>query len=258
MLRWMALAIVPTALLTLQAQALQGLRRIADASLVGNVAVPLFLLGGSAVLAPRWGALGATLAYVLAALLTMLLGIWRWRQATPQLHAVSGRFDTSTLLESSVPLFWVSCFQQIITWAPTVILGVMASSADVGIFGAANRAAMLTSFVLLAVNSISAPKFAALHRTGDLATLGSVARRSAKLMAVLASPILHRFRRVSDPRHDDVRAGVRRGRPRADHPGRRSVRQRRHRLGGLAAHHVRIRASDAGQHRRVRAGSGWS
>jgi O-antigen/teichoic acid export membrane protein len=190
MLRWMALAIVPTALLTLQAQALQGLRRIAAASLVGNVGVPLFLLGGSALLAPRWGALGATVAYVLAAFLTMLLGIWRWRRSTPHLRTVSGRFDISTLLESSVPLFWVSCFQQIITWAPTVILGVTASSSDVGIFGAANRAAQLTSFVLLAVNSISAPKFAALHRTGDLATLGRVARRSAKLMAVLASPIL--------------------------------------------------------------------
>jgi len=193
LLRWMALAIAPTALFTLHAQALQGLRRIADANLVGTVALPVFLLAGLPVLASRWGTTGATMAYVLAALLTMILGIWRWRRATPQLRGIQGHSDTAALLESSVPLFWVSCFQLVITWAPTVTLGVMATSADVGIFGAANRAALLTSFVLLAVNSISAPKFAALHRTGDMVTLGRIARQSAKLMAVMASPILAIF-----------------------------------------------------------------
>jgi O-antigen/teichoic acid export membrane protein len=193
LLRWMALAIVPTALFTLNAQALQGLRRIADASLVSAVALPLFWIVGVTALTPRWGATGATVAYALAALLTMLVGMGLWHRATPQLRDAPGHFSTTTLLESSIPLFWVSCFQLIITWSPTVILGIMASSADVGVFGAANRAAMITSFVLLAVNSIAAPKFAALHRTGDLATLGRIARKSAKLMAVLASPVLAIF-----------------------------------------------------------------
>ena len=193
MLRWMAVGIVPTALLTLYAQALQGLRRIADSSFVVAVALPLSLLAGSAALVPRWGVLGAAWAYGLAASVTMLIGIWRWRLATADLRDVRGQFDTSTLLRSSTPLFWVSCFQLVISWAPTLILGALASTADVGIFSAANRTAMLTSAVLLAVNSISAPKFAALHKTGDLVTMGRVARKSAQLMAVLASPILGIF-----------------------------------------------------------------
>ena len=193
LLRWMALAIAPTALFTLYAQSLQGLKRIADANLVGTVALPLFLLAGLPLLVSRWGTPGATMAYILAALLTVLLGIWLWRRATPHLRGLPGHSDTAALLDSSVPLFWVSCFQLVITWAPTVTLGAIASSADVGIFATANRAAMLTSFVLLAVNSISAPKFAALHRAGDMATLGRIARQSAKLMALMASPILAIF-----------------------------------------------------------------
>lgn len=193
LIRWMALAIVPMALLSLQAQGLQGLKRIRDSTLVGNIGVPLFSLLGVAILAPRWGTLGATWAYVLAAAVTMSLGIWRWRDATRWVGSVVGRFETSALLQSSIPLFWVSSFQLVISWASTVSLGLLGSSADVGIFGAASRTAMLTSFVLMAVNSISAPKFAALHKQGDLVTLGAIARKSAKLMALVASPVLAIF-----------------------------------------------------------------
>jgi O-antigen/teichoic acid export membrane protein len=193
LLRWMALAVVPAALLSLQAQGLQGLKRIRDSSLVGNIGVPLISLVGVVVLAPRWGAVGATWAYALGAILTMGFGIWRWRQALHGVGNVVPRFDTSVLLQSSIPLFWVASLQLVMSWASTVSLGLLADSADVGIFSAANRTAMLTSFVLMAVNSISAPKFAALHKQGDLATLGEIARKSAKLMALVASPVLAIF-----------------------------------------------------------------
>jgi O-antigen/teichoic acid export membrane protein len=144
-------------------------------------------------LAPRWGAAGAVWAYSLGAILTAGFGVWRWRLALRGIPNVVPRFETSLLLESSIPLFWVSSLQLVISWASTVSLGLLADSAAVGIFSAANRTAMLTSFVLMAVNSISAPKFAALHKQGDLATLGEIARKSAKLMALVASPVLAIF-----------------------------------------------------------------
>jgi O-antigen/teichoic acid export membrane protein len=193
LLQWMAIAIVPTALLSLQAQGLQGLKRIGDSSLVGSVGVPILTLAGVMVLAPRWGVVGATWAYALAATLTMMFGIRRWRARTPELAGVVGRFDAAVLLQSCIPLFWVSSFQLVIAWASTVSLGLLASSADVGVFGAANRTAMLISTVLMAVNSISAPKFAALYKQGDLVTLGLIAQKSAKVMALVASPVLAIF-----------------------------------------------------------------
>jgi O-antigen/teichoic acid export membrane protein len=87
-------------------------------------------------------------------------------------------------------MFWVSALQLVIAWASTLSLGFWASAADVGTFGVANRTATLTSFVLIAINSIAAPKFAALYRLGDMATLGRIARNSTKLMAGLAAPVL--------------------------------------------------------------------
>jgi O-antigen/teichoic acid export membrane protein len=80
-----------------------------------------------------------------------------------------------------------------ILWAPTIFLGVWESNENIGIYSAANRTAMLTSFVLVAVNSIAAPKFAALYQEGDIDALGSLARNSTKIMVLLASPALLLF-----------------------------------------------------------------
>jgi O-antigen/teichoic acid export membrane protein len=192
-LQWMALTVLPTALLVLHAQGLQGLKRIRDANLVGSLGVPVFSLLGVFALVPRWGVLGAVWAYVLAAILTSAAGLWLWRRATPQLSAVEGRVPTAELLQSSMPLFGVAALQLITTWTSTLALGIWASSADVGVFGVASRTAALTSFVLISINSIAAPKFAALHKQGDLLTLRRIARKSTKLMALLASPVLVSF-----------------------------------------------------------------
>ncbi len=67
------------------------------------------------------------------------------------------------------------------------------TAAEVGIFTVAARTAMLTSLVLMAVNSIAAPKFAELYRLGDMEALNSTARRSAALMTLLAAPLLLAF-----------------------------------------------------------------
>jgi len=186
----MAISVVPLALLTLHAQALQGLRRMRDSNLVGFVGVPLIALLGSITLVPKWGVLGAAWGYVLACVASLVVGRWLWNRATPQLRGLKGHIDTAELLESSVPLFWVSALQLVILWASTLALGFWASAADVGRFGVANRTATLSSLALIAINSIVAPKFAALYKQGDMEALGKIARNSTKLTAAVAAPVL--------------------------------------------------------------------
>jgi len=189
----MAISVVPLALLTLHAQALQGLRRMRDANLVGFVGVPLGALLGALVLVPKWQVLGAAWGYVFACVATLGLGWWLWNRATPHLSGLQGHIDTRTLLASSVPLFWVSGLQLIILWASTLALGVWASTADVGRFSVANRTATVASFALIAINSIAAPKFAALFKQGDMATLGKIARNTTTLTAAVAAPLMACF-----------------------------------------------------------------
>jgi len=189
-IRCMAIAVVPFGLFVLHANLLKGLKRIRDAILVLSVCLPAFSLLGVIILVPLWNVQGAVLAYALAAFLTLLVGIWRWRKATPQLGNFEACFATTRLLQSSIPLFWVAVLQLVITWSSNLMLGIWASSVDVGLFSIANRTAMLTSFILVAVNSIAAPKFAALYGQGNMEALGSTARNSAKLMTMVAMPLL--------------------------------------------------------------------
>jgi O-antigen/teichoic acid export membrane protein len=66
-------------------------------------------------------------------------------------------------------------------------------ASDVALYNVAHRTAFLTTLMLTSVNSIAAPKFAELYHTRDLEALGATARDSARMMVVLALPVLLTF-----------------------------------------------------------------
>ncbi|MCC6544794.1 MAG: flippase [Nitrospirae bacterium] len=193
LIRLMALSIVPVSLFTLHAEILKGIKRTGDAIAVLSVFAPAFSLAGVYLLVPGWGVKGAVWAYISASVITLFIGIYLWQRATPQLNGIVGGFDKSRMLETSMPMFSAALLQLVIQWTATILMGMWASSVDVGIFSVASRTAMLTSFILVAVNSIAAPKFAALYRQGDMEALSKTARNSTKLMILLASPVLFLF-----------------------------------------------------------------
>jgi O-antigen/teichoic acid export membrane protein len=137
--------------------------------------------------------MGVVWAYTLAAVITALVAYWMWRRATPQLRNIAGHFESNDLLHSSMPLFWMAFMSLLMHWTATLMLGVWGSNAEVGIFNVASRTAILTSFILTAINSIAAPQFAILYKQGDIEALGFIARSCAKLMVLIASPILLLF-----------------------------------------------------------------
>jgi O-antigen/teichoic acid export membrane protein len=191
-MRWMALAVVPMAILILHAQLLKGLKRIRDSQLVQSISIPALCLLGLYIFQAR-GVNGAVWAYAIASVLTAFAGYCLWRTATPQLKDSVGRFKTGELLCSSMPLFWVAFMGFLMNWAAIFMLGVWSTSADVGIFSVATRTATLITFILISIHNIAAPKFAALYKQGDMETLGSVARSSTKLMTALATPLFLLF-----------------------------------------------------------------
>jgi len=192
-MRWMSLAVVPMTFVMLHAQALKGLKRIRDSFIVFGVGVPAISLTALVLFGGSYGVKGAVWAYASGAILTSILGVILWRMATPHLRKVSASFRTNDLVESGIPLFFVASLNMLINWTATFALGVWGTQEDVGIFSMASRTAMLTSLILTSVNSISAPKFAELYKKKDMDALGATARNTAKLMTVVASPLLLLF-----------------------------------------------------------------
>lgn len=189
-LRWMSLAIVPVSLFTLHGELLKGLSRVRDAAILQGAAVSVLSLLLFLVARPGWGVMGAVFAYTGASVLVLIVSVLLWRKATPQLQNLRGEFSGRVLASTAFPLLLVASMDLVMTFTDTIMLGIFGQAADVGVYGAAMRTAMLTSFVLIAVNSVVAPKFAALFGQGDFGNLEAMARQATGLMLLLAAPVL--------------------------------------------------------------------
>jgi O-antigen/teichoic acid export membrane protein len=98
--------------------------------------------------------------------------------------------DRSAFNSSSNTFFVMSIAQFMQQTIVVLIAGWLLSNVDLGLFKAAERVALLISFVLFVINAVLPPRFASLYRRGDLVGLVSLARRGALTGLLLASPLL--------------------------------------------------------------------
>lgn len=188
MLRIMALAVPTGALLALHAEALRGAGNATRAHLLqvvgpAAVALALLLLWGD-----RSGVTAMAGIFVVASALMLLLALRAWRARTSRGPLAPP--SANALLREGLPLLVVAAMSFVMAWTDTLMLGAWAGTADVGVYGAALRVASLTAFVLLAVNSITARRYAYLHAEGRRGELEDLARRSTGLMVLAAAPIV--------------------------------------------------------------------
>lgn len=189
----MAIAIVPLNLGTVAAEALRGLGSILRWGFARNTAMPLFLVLLIPVLAPRFGVMGAVGAYLASTVLMMLLARWWLHREVPGSERGGGHFETRVLLATGMPLLWFSIMQQVMKWTDTLLLGALADASTVGIYSLAMRTAQLTSFILVALNTVAAPRFATQYAQGDMEGIQRLARRSSLLMFLASTPLLLLF-----------------------------------------------------------------
>lgn len=169
--------------------AFQGLKRIATHLLYFSVLTPAATL--ALYLGPPLAGLEVSLpaASVAAASLTAIAAIVAWFAAWPWPRRLPDRAALTPFMSANRATWIVVATQLAMQWAPTLWLGALEDSAAVARYHVAGRTALLIGFVLIAVNSIAAPKFAALHAQGEAATLERVARQTTRLMTVTALPI---------------------------------------------------------------------
>ena len=187
-LRSFLLAIPLISLYTMQAQALQGLRKIAKSMITLNVIVPAALLL-MMLLSPVTSATTLVGYFNIACLLTLGIGAVLWIQSAP-LKTFKESFPSDLLRKTCMPLWAVAVLSQVVQWSSQLMLGAWSTSEEVAFFATAQRTAMLTSFVLFAVNAIAAPKFAAMYAKGDHDGLKRLAIISVRLMLLAAVPAL--------------------------------------------------------------------
>ncbi len=87
-----------------------------------------------------------------------------------------------------LPLTLVSGFQLLNSSADIVILGLIRSDEEVGVYRIVAQMVSLVTFGLFAINQVLHPHFAKLHSTGDKVKLQRLVSASAKVILIVAIP----------------------------------------------------------------------
>jgi O-antigen/teichoic acid export membrane protein len=185
-------AVAPAALLIVQAEFLKSIEASGSGTFSYTVMPPMLLLSGTGLL---WLAGNLTLhaifmLYVVAVMGSLAAAIVIWSRRLPAVWRGRGNVKTRRLLQTSFPVFLVTMMTLVMGWTDILVLGVWSDPEQVGIYGIAMRIALLSTFVLSAVNIVAAPQFAALHAAGDAAGLKRVAQQSAFWTRAIAVPVL--------------------------------------------------------------------
>jgi O-antigen/teichoic acid export membrane protein len=138
---------------------------------------------------PVYSAREASFYFNISCAATLIAGVYFWMKSSP-IAERSVSFSSQKLKQACIPLWFVIILAQVSQWSSQMMLGAWSTADNVAFFAAAQRTAMLTSFVLFAVNSIAAPKFSALYAKGDMAALEKTAIWSVRLMWTIAVPVL--------------------------------------------------------------------
>ncbi|MCP4056793.1 MAG: oligosaccharide flippase family protein [Pseudoalteromonas sp.] len=171
---------------TLLAMGLQGRHKTLQSVFLLNVSTNIlmvlfiYLLDISAKELPLY--------FLYSSLITTILAVILWNSKLPN----SGGTDLewSMLFSSCLPLWLVMVVTQLIQWAGNISLGVWSTTSEVALFTAAQRTAMLMTFILTAINTVVAPRFAHLYKSQKLDELRSLAYYSARVLSLVSLPIL--------------------------------------------------------------------
>jgi O-antigen/teichoic acid export membrane protein len=183
-----ALAIIPQNLGAAMAGGLAGLQRVGFSQMIYSWLWPaLFCL---IALITGISLEGALLLIALSFSVTALVGGALLRAFLPT--GQDGMpVSAPALLRPGLSLFTLELTQLMTAAAPALILGILASSREVGLFALAWRIALLINIVVSGVAAMASPRYAALHAGADHAGLGRTASQAVGLcLALTAVPVV--------------------------------------------------------------------
>lgn len=95
-----------------------------------------------------------------------------------------------SILSLSFPMFLTAALLIVISQTDIIMIGMLADVKQVGIYAIVMKLAVLTSFVMGAINTMVAPKFSELFHRRQIKELKDVAQKSSKLMFWTSFPIV--------------------------------------------------------------------
>jgi O-antigen/teichoic acid export membrane protein len=171
-------------------------------AIVYEIAVPLLLLAGAiAIVLLNLSLQTALIAYWFSLALSLSLGIkWSWGHfgSILQNRSIKPVYFTKELLKYSIPMAFSQFVFRLNAWMDIIMLGWLASSADVGIYKIAVSLAMVCSLPIHAIITIFNPIIVELVNKKDFTKLNGLLKLVTKWLLLFNLPVLMIFFVIPD------------------------------------------------------------
>lgn len=128
-------------------------------------------------------------SYLVGCLVSSLL-LYFYSIKLGKTKVLSFKYDFNLFYSSikiSLPLFIIVIFNLVLNWSSQFILASFSTPEEVSLFTVCLRLVMLISFILVAVNSVTAPKYAIFFKSGDILNVRKVFILSIKISIAFSS-----------------------------------------------------------------------
>ena len=183
--------LVPFTLLQLFGSALQGRKNYLKSVIYKNLTVHLIFLIGlllTTLFGHKLTAVTCALLFLISSIIACIAAYFSWYHRSETLIQA----DLSVLKDlkkSAVPLWIASVMVVFIEWFGTIVASFYVSPDKVALLAVSQRIALTTSFFLIVINLVAAPKFSENFKLGNLSELRRLSLICSRLMLLFAIPI---------------------------------------------------------------------
>lgn len=187
--------ILPMAFFVLHYQSLRGLKKIAEFSFFYRMSQATFTIISIFIISSFIKSHNVPIyAYLTSLSIVSVLAIITYQhffsnKAILNSEEVIEDVTIRNILKISIPLMLAQSVQFIMAWTDKLMIGNMMSAESVAVYGVAFRFSMGVSITLMAINSISSPKFAEKYAISDIKGMGKIAMQSAKMIFWTTLPL---------------------------------------------------------------------
>jgi len=185
---WAAISMPAFALCNVYSMGLQGRKKVFLSVTALKILTPLFLIVLILIYPPKDSAT-ASIFYVIACLLNLVFAYYWWIKNVPSFKG-KVHFDSALLWRSSLPLWVSAIMNQTMIWGGQFVAGIYNTPKELAELAVARNTSVLITFILTAVNYVSAPRFATLYNQGKMVELKRYARNTSWLMTIIAFPVI--------------------------------------------------------------------
>jgi O-antigen/teichoic acid export membrane protein len=185
---WFGLIITPLSLNWTLAEAYKGKGMPVLSTYLQSVITPLIAIVSAIFLfyLVEHNLTSFTFSYGAGTLAALLISFLLWRIVFKNFQTTSS-IKIKQVFAEGWPMLLITSGALVMSWSDMIIIGIFSSAEEVGIYSAASKTVLVTSLILVAMNSITAPKYSKIYREGRLDKLAILAQNSSKILIVLVT-----------------------------------------------------------------------